>query len=168
MMEIKASKGKMRIVAEEPEAEFLAKVLKSLADKYAIPPSELDGKTGHVWYSSDGFKSANMSREEREEWNRSLHEFRGENRRKLEEWISALGAPSFPVTWILDFAEAETLLMVINDHRLGLAAKHDVAEHEMEHDLDRVKDPAKRGALFEIHVLSWMMERILHEFDHPS
>lgn len=167
-MKIETSKRGLKIILAQEEAEFLIGVLDALAKDYAVPPAEQDAAACDVWYSAEGCRSSGMTPAERAEWLGGLHEFRGENRRRLEAWAKKLRRGKFPMRWQLGFANAEVLLMGINDYRLGLAGRHDVAQHEMEHDLVRVKDPVKRQALHEIHVLGWMMEMMIQGMGRMS
>ncbi|MBI4024875.1 MAG: hypothetical protein HY360_07815 [Verrucomicrobia bacterium] len=162
-MQIHSSQEQLHILLEKTEADFLARVFRTLDMEYRIPPAEMDSKIERVWYSDEGHQSAGSSVEDREEWRRMLHEFRGENTKKIKSWLSTLQQAKNSIAWNFPLADAETLLAVVNDYRLALASKCDVAETEMEHDLDLIQDPVKRTALMEIHFLAWMMELILAE-----
>ena len=64
----------------------------------------------------------------------------------------------------LTLEESTTLISVVNDHRLFLAAKHEIGQAEMEmHSLEALHElkPARQFALYEIHLLGWIMEEVL-------
>ena len=163
MMQIQRDGDHLRLVLAEEEAKFLAPILRAVAAEYAIPPPELDAKVQGVWYSSEGMDRVQMPADERREWEHALHEFRGENSRKIGAWLAILAQTAPVITWSLEGEDVERLMIVLNDHRLSLAARHDVAEQEMEHDLDRIESPGKKQALFHIHILGAMIHRIIEE-----
>lgn len=165
-MEIHSTQEQLQIFLNQDEVRFLADVLESLKQKYQIPPELMDSKTSSVWYSMKGCSQMEMSEEDREEWLLGLQQHRTEYQGKMDGWLKCLKSADPEASLVLleiPFTEVEMLLSILNDHRLAMAAVHEVGQGEMEHDLEKVEDPIKRSALFQIHFLGWMMERIIGE-----
>ena len=160
-MKIASTARSIRMTLQSSEAPFIADVLVQLQKEYEVPPQELESKISEVWYSKKGHQGTGSSKEEIAEWNHSLFEFRGENARKIQDWIQLLRRESYPVVWDVPLQEVDSLLMILNDYRLSLAARYEVAESEMEHDLTQIEDARKRLALLQIHLLGIMMDEIL-------
>lgn len=161
-MEITSDSGKIQILLRNIEAPFLIQVFEELKNDYQVPPESMETKVAGVWYSNEGHLRVNSSEEEEREWNQELFEYRSHNVEKIEEWLRVLrNNENESILWEVPWHELDALLVVMNDHRLSLAARHEVAEVEMEHDLEKVADLQKRRALFQIHILGMIISRIL-------
>jgi hypothetical protein len=164
MMKVFSKKNHVLLSLDRPEAEFFVRIFCSLIGEYQTEPAQTHEKLADVWYPSLSLQVGNMSNQEIEDWNDQLFELRGERCASLEKWSSFLeAAKKFPVEWQISIAEAETLLMIFNDYRLATAAKHGLDDSELEHDFESVQDPQKKLALFEVHFLAWIMERVIDE-----
>ena len=148
------------------EKQLLLHTVDAILQNYKLKPAELDPKTAALWYSTRGCQTAGMSAEETREWLDSLHGFKSANAQLLEQWagqIKELEPAKFELT--IKLAHAASLVTVINDHRLHLAAKYDIGQDEMdmrswaEDELDLT--PEKQSALVQIEVLGWLIEVIL-------
>lgn len=166
-MKIISKDGWLRISPTSMEAEFLVRILSSLSLEYETEPAQLNAKLASAWYSTHDPENAEISEADIEDWNDQLFQLRGENKDKIEKWITILEG-EFPLEWTLSHEDAETFLMVINDYRLVCAANHHLDDAELEHDFESVADPERRLALFEIHFLAWIMEKMMEELSDSS
>ncbi|MBN2505928.1 MAG: DUF2017 family protein [Verrucomicrobia bacterium] len=152
--------------ASPTEARWFARILRALIDHYRIPPDELDAQTANAWYSTRGCATARMSANDTREWLQNLRQFRSARLPLLERCESRLRSPqpgrsaSLPLTR----AEASELVTALNDHRLALAAQHDIGETEMGSSLEQWLDlpRPKHQALADIHLLAHLVEQLLH------
>jgi len=147
------------------EGRILRQALLAIRQNYRVPPGEADSKMRGVWYAEEGCRRAGMSAEETEEWQRHLHGFRSDNLKLLERWCEEMArrrGGRYQVS--LSAEEASSFLTVVNDHRLLLAARHDIGQREMDcHSLREISrlPPAQQAALYEIHVLAYLMEELI-------
>jgi hypothetical protein len=147
------------------EKELLLHTVQAILANYKAKPGELDPKTAAVWYSTRGCKSAGMSAEETREWVESLHGYKSANAQLLDQWcaqIKEVSPEKFELA--VKVEQAGNLVTIINDHRLHLAAKHDIGQSDM--DLrswaeDEQVTSAKQSALVQIELLGWLIEVIL-------
>lgn len=147
------------------EGQLLLRVLRSIRKNYALKPEEIDEKTAQAWYSTKGCQAAGMSSEETREWREDLHEFKCANLRLVESWLDEVTRPHggrYRLRVPID--DAPTLLTVLNDHRLLMAARNDIGQGEMDaHDFEAagLLSLRKQIALLDIHFLAWIVEEIL-------
>jgi len=147
------------------EKELLLQTVQAILQNYALKPGELDPKTAAVWYSTRGCKSAGMTAEETREWVESLYNFKSANAKLLQRWcsqIKELEPGKFELA--VKLADAASLVTIINDHRLHLAAKHDIGQSDM--DLrswaeEEQLSSERQSALVQIELLGWLIEVIL-------
>lgn len=164
-MDVSRQNGKLAIRLNLFEAPLLRRSLEVLAENYRVPPADLDPATAAVWYSSRGCRTAGLSAEETRDWLASLHEFKNAHLRRLEDWIAQLaGVKPAGVTLLLELEAVDAFLVIVNDYRLLLAARHDIGEAEMDLLTDKAIEslaPARQAALMEIHYLAWLIEEVL-------
>jgi hypothetical protein len=147
------------------EKEILLNTVQAILQNYKLKPDELDPKTAAVWYSTRGCKSAGMSAEETRDWIDSLYSFKGANAALLEQWskqIKEVEPGKFELAIKLE--HAASLVTIINDHRLHLAALHDIGQEEMDlRDWVEEEQPnsEQQSALVQIELLGWLIEVIL-------
>jgi hypothetical protein len=147
------------------EKEILFHTVQTILQNYKLKPGELDAKTAAVWYSTRGCKSAGMSAEETRDWIDALYNFKSANAVLLQQWcdqIKEVEPGQFELAVKLE--DAASLVTIINDHRLHLAALHEIGQEDM--DLrDWVEneqlDSEKQSALVQIELLGWLIEVIL-------
>lgn len=151
----------LEIVLFPTETALLRSILHEIHRAYAIPADQLESTVRSVWFSGEGFRSAEMSPEDIEEWNQALHEFRGQNRVRCHEWILLLAQGGDPLLWRIGKEETDTLLTMLNDYRLYQAARNHIGQAEMEGDFALVESTAQRMALMEIRFLDWLIEMLL-------
>lgn len=147
------------------ERELLLHTVGAILENYKLKPAELDPRTAAVWYNTRGCKTAGMSEEETRDWVESLYSFKGANARLLEQWCEQIKEPE-PGKYELaiKLAEAGSLVTVLNDHRLHLAATHDIGQGEMDARgwiEDAQLPDEKQSALVQIELLGWLIEVIL-------
>ena len=147
------------------EKQVLLHTIEVILENYRTKPGELDPKTAAVWYSTRGCKSAGMSAEETREWIDSLYSFKGAHAELMEQWsgqIKEVEPSKFELA--IKVEHAPSLVTIINDHRLHLAAQYGIGEPEM--DLrqwieEEELTPEKQAALVQIEILGWLIELIL-------
>jgi hypothetical protein len=148
------------------ESFFLASALRDLIEKYRLKPNELDAATAAAWYSPRGCVAAGMSEEETKEWLENLHALkRGTRLQELEEWAAQLAkAETERPTLRIAIGHATGFITAINDHRLAVAARHEIGQSEMDArspwQLAKLA-PVRVKAVLEIHFLAWMIEETL-------
>jgi hypothetical protein len=147
------------------EKELLLQVVGAILHNYKLKPDDLDPKTAAVWYSTRGCKNLGMSEEETREWVDALYGFKGANAQLLERWcaqIKETEPDKFELA--VKVADAASLVTIINDHRLHLAAVHDIGQRDMDvRDwVDEEDTPSeKASAMVQIELLGWLIEVIL-------
>src|SRR5262245_36403285 len=115
------------------EKQLLLQVVEAMLANYRLKPEEIDPKTADVWYSTRGCKSAGMSADETREWIDNLYSFKSANAKLLEQWVDEIKETAPDIFELaIKLEHASNLLTVINDHRLHLAAYHDIGQHEMD------------------------------------
>ena len=147
------------------ERELLRHILGRIIANYRAKPEQLGPKAASAWYSTQGCNSVKMSAEETREWVESLRQYKSANAERLQacvEQISQIGAGQAALKISLE--DASGLMVALNDHRLLLAARHDISQKEMDvrslPDFSRLP-AAQQTALSEIHLLAWIIEEIL-------
>jgi hypothetical protein len=148
------------------EREFVLQTANTILANYKLKPTDIDPKTAAVWYSTRGCKRAGMSEEETREWVDSLYGFKGANAQLLECWckqIKEVEPDKFELAVKLD--HAPSLVTIINDHCLHLAAVHDIGQTDIDmrgwtNDEEEIPSE-KSSAIVQIELLSWLIEGIL-------
>lgn len=161
-MQVYSAPDYLEIVLFEPEAALLEDIFEQIISNYQTRPEDLEGTVRGVWYSGEGFHSAQMDSDDVAFWLDDLYSFRGENSKKCERWIEEIQTEDYPMLWRVSHEDVDTLLTVINDHRLYCAAQHSIGDQEMEMPLEEIDDISVKQALIEIHFLAWLMELILN------
>jgi hypothetical protein len=155
------------------EGTLLRRVFEQLRAQYRLKPDDIDPKTAAAWYSTRGCQSAGMSTEDTRLWIEHLHEFKAARLEKLEAWTRQLVAPRQPgaLRLTIPLEDADAFMAALNDHRLRLAACHEIGQKEMDahspQTLDRLPIH-QQEALLEIHVLAWLIEETLHSLPEPG
>jgi len=147
------------------ERKVLERSIAALLQNYKVRPEEADQKITAVWYSARGCQRARMSADETAEWLKQLHLVRTGRMEVLEVCLKQFTAQSQP-PWALRIpvSRAEALLTALNDHRLLLAARHDIGEAQMSvrtfAALTKLP-PDQQTALCEIEFLAYMVEELI-------
>src|SRR3954469_2371964 len=154
------------------ERKVLERALTTLLENYQVNPAEIDERAAAVWYSSAGCRSAGMSTEETADWMKQLYALRFGRIAILRECLEQLGAGPEAASGMRVRAEqADALMTALNDHRLLLAAHHDIGEAEMSvrswAALARL--PARQQTtLFEIEFFAYLIDELLRLLSDPA
>ena len=164
-MKADRDKDHVRLTFNLLEARVLRHIFESLIANYSLPPDQLDAKAASVWYSTRGCQTAGMTAEETRDWLEQLHGFRSAHLALLQEGARQLGRRTGDhVELRVSLPDAATLVGVLNDHRLLVAARNDIGQREMDlsaRSAAKELAAAQQTALFEIHLLAWMIEELL-------
>ncbi|HTD85600.1 MAG TPA: hypothetical protein VK850_03405 [Candidatus Binatia bacterium] len=159
-------KGQLVLQFGTLEKEILLQTVDTILQNYKLKPADLDPRTAAVWYSTRGCKNADMSEDDTREWVETLYGFKGANARLLERCcaqIKEIEPDKFELA--IKLADAAGLVTVINDHRLHLAAIHDIGQSDMDNrgwvDEEEQLPSEKESALVQIELLGWLIEVIL-------
>ncbi len=154
------------------ERKVLERTIAALLQNYKIRPDEADQKVAAVWYSARGCQRARMSADETADWLKQLHNVRTGRIEVLKICLKQFAAQTQP-PWALGIAvsQAEGLMTALNDHRLLLAARHDIGEAEMSvrsfSSLSKLP-PAQQTTLCEIEFLAYMVEELIQLLQKPA
>lgn len=164
-MNVARKANELRFTFNLMECRILLRVLRAITRNYALAPEELDPRSREAWYSGRGCRSAGFSEEETIDWLKSLHQFKGARLHLVEQWYAQLTRTSEGSSRLrVALDDAPALLSALNDHRLLMAARHEIGQTEMDtHDLNAAEKLGhqKQAALLEIHFLAWIIEEIL-------
>lgn len=154
------------------EKMLLERALTTVAQNYKINPAELDEHAAAVWYSPAGCRSARMSAEETADWLKQLQSLRMGRVAVLEECLRQLNAKEqSPIKMEIGREQADNLMTAINDHRLLVAAHHNIGEAEMNmRTLASISKlpPSQQTALFEIEFLAYLIDELLQLLSEPA
>ncbi|HXG48487.1 MAG TPA: DUF2017 family protein [Methylomirabilota bacterium] len=168
-MQARREKDRIVMTTNAQEARVLREVLQTIADYYGRKPQELDARARAAWYSTRGCEAAGLSPDETSEWLEQLHGFRSARRERLAGWSRQLAeGAGRSATLHLSLEDAPAFVTALNDHRLLLAAQHDIGEAEMDARsiFAMLKlPPAQQRALFEVHLLAWFIEVVLRALE---
>jgi len=146
-------------------SQILLASLRTVSRNYQIQPDDLDAETAAVWYSSRGCETARMTPEETADWRSNLHSIKRANLELIQRWIRTLSRKKEGVCrFRIRLDEAPSFLTVLNDHRLLLAARHQIGQEEMDHRLvDQFNHltSAQQTALLEMELMGLVMEEVL-------
>ena len=155
------------------EKMVLERALATVAQNYKINPAELDERAAAVWYSPAGCRTARMSAEETADWLKQLQSLRMGRVAVLEECLRQLNEKreQTPIKMEIGREQADSLMTAINDHRLLVAAHHDIGEAEMNmRTLASISKlpPSQQTALFEIEFLAYLIDELLQLLSEPT
>lgn len=156
----------LRLSFDSFEARMLRGILDALIANYQVPPDRLDPKAAEVWYSRRGCQTAGMSPEETRDWLEQLYGYKSAHLALLRHCRAQLARQwHSPFELVVPLDQAPALMTALNDHRLLLAARHDIGQEEMDMPMRQAlrKLPAvQRTALLQIDFLAWIIQEILH------
>ena len=165
-------KGRLTLTVEPGERRLFRRVLEAILRNYQTPPEALPAPVARVWYSTAGCRSARMSAEQTGEWIDELRAIRKSRLRLLQRFVRQMpsaGKGSSELRMSTD--QAAVFMTALNDHRLFLAARHDLGEAEMNWPFfasAAALKPARRKALFEIGALALVIEILLSVLDQEA
>jgi hypothetical protein len=162
-------KGRLTLTIEAGERPRFRRVLETIIRNYQTPPEALPDAVSRVWYSTAGCQSARMSAEQTRDWMDQLRAIRNSRLRLLQRFLGELqseGKGSCELRMSTD--QAADFMTSLNDHRLFLAAQHEIGEAEMDQPFfasaASLTSP-RRTALFEIGALAVVIEMLLSVVD---
>ena len=159
------SKNGLTLAFSSLEGRILQQILRQIVVNYQANPQEFDPKAAAAWYSTRGCEGVKMSADETREWLEDLHQYKSANVEQMTRWSRRLALMKAGECRLnLKVEEAAILLTALNDHRLLVAAHHDIGQNEMDarmlDALGRLA-PVQQRALSEIHFLACIIEEIL-------
>jgi len=147
------------------ESALLRHLFQQIIANYQTKPEQLDPKAASAWYSTTGCQKAGMSKEETRDWLETLYGYKSASLAHLKDWSSALESPKEGHCQIqLKLEDASILLTALNDHRLLLAATHNIGQKEMDAcslPTFNTLEASQQIALSEISFLAGLIERVL-------
>ena len=165
-MQATMNRRRLALVFDALEGRILREILGKIVANYQLNPEQLDAKAASAWYSTRGCERAKMSAEETREWLQNLHQYKSGNVAQLLRWCRRLAPAKAEgqVRLSMTVEQASIFLTALNDHRLFLAAWHDIGQDEMDATpavfLTKLQ-VAQQVALSEIHFLGWIIQKIL-------
>lgn len=163
------SKETLTLTIEPGERRLLRRVLEAIIQNYQTPPEALPAPVAQVWYSTAGCRGARMSAEQTSEWIDQLRAIRKSRLRLLQRFVRQMQSPDKGNSELqMNTEQAAVFMTSLNDHRLFLAARHEIGEAEMNWPFfssPAALKPARRKALFEIGVLGFVIEILLSAID---
>jgi len=164
-MRVEKTGAKLTLSFSIMESRRWLRTLGQIIANYQLKPNEIDPKAASVWYSTRGCERAGMSAEETREWVENLQQFKSANVQLLKSWSRSAGrSKEGQSRFSLKLEDAPILLTALNDHRLLLAATHDIGQEEMDMralSMPQNLKPAQQLALSEIHFLACVIEEVL-------
>src|SRR5262245_16069965 len=125
-------KGRLILTVEERERRPFQRVLEAIIRNYKTPPETLPAAVSQVWYSTAGCRSARMSEDQTAEWIDELHTIRKSRLRLLQRCVRELESADKGSSELrMSIDQGVALMTALNDHRLFLAARHNIGEAEM-------------------------------------
>jgi hypothetical protein len=145
------------------ESRIIQHILRQIMVNYQTKPEQLDAKAAAVWYSTRGCETAKMSAEDTQEWVENLHHYKSANVQHLIKWSRRLATLNKTGQCRLNVKldHAPILLTALNDHRLLIAATHDIGQEEMDSLTISSLKPAQQTAISEIDFLGAIIQEIL-------
>ena len=164
---MKASRENDQIVLRlaPSEVQFLRRIFASIIRQYLLKPDEVHPSVADVWYSKRGCVSAGLDEEQTREWIENLHNLKSANVAALRRWRRSI-APrgETAATLALLDEDSQTLVTVLNDHRLMCAARYNIGEEEMDirtiAQVEKLR-PRQRAALMDVMFLGAIIETLL-------
>jgi hypothetical protein len=158
-------KDRVTLTFNALESRVLRQILGSIAANYKVPPAQMDPRMTAVWYSTRGCETARMSAEDTRDWLEQLHGFKSANLGLIADWIKQLAqCQKGQYELCVNLEQASRLVTVLNDHRLLAAAQNNIGQEAMDMPSQQALQklaPAQQVALFEIHLLAWIVEELL-------
>ena len=150
--------GQWRLSFNEPEAEFLINVLARMGRHYQEDVSRLPPALRAYWQGTLTRGSLGGSedlKESQEMLAEARADLRSERLALAENWIRDYELAEEHDPWQVDItaAERDEFVAMLNDRRMLLALEAGVTETDMEADLTKISNEARRACILEIDVL---------------
>jgi hypothetical protein len=150
--------GQWRLSFNEPEAQFLINVLARMARHYQEDISRLPPMLRAYWAGAIT-RGETGGDEQLKESQEVLAEARGELRAErlalAENWMRDFELAEEREPWIVEIsaAERDEFISMLNDRRMLLALEGGITEADMDADLGKISNEARRAGILEIDVL---------------
>jgi len=173
-MRLTRTKSLLRFTCGPLETRLLRNVFTELLAQYRLKPGEVDPNTAAAWYSTRGCQTAGMTAEETQDWLNHLQQLKGGSVTRLEDWSAQLGRPGQDPdnsSLHVRLEDADSFITALNDHRLRVASCRQIGQREMDVESPQalaVLPVAQQEALFEIHILAWLIEDTLRALEAGS
>jgi hypothetical protein len=150
--------GQWRLSFNEPEAEFLVNVLARMGRHYQEDVSRLPPTLKAYWQGTltrGGARGNEDLKESQEVLAEARTELRSERLALAENWMRDYELAEERDPWQVDIstAERDEFVAMLNDRRMLLALEAGVTEADMETDLAKISNEARRACILEIDVL---------------
>ena len=146
-----------RLSFNEPEADFLVNVLARMARHYQEDVSRLPPALRAYWQGTltRGKASGADLKESQEVLAEARTELRAERLALAENWMRDYELAEERDPWQVDITatERDEIVSMLNDRRMLLALEAGITEADMEADLGKMSDDARRARVLEIDVL---------------
>jgi len=148
------------------EAIWLLNTFQSLQESYETPMESLSDRERAYWKGSllDPKASSSQLKNESESLESERLEWKENRLIIVNRWLDQFNDfnPKREFKFKVLKEEADALLQITNDRRLLLAANHEIQEEDMHHDLEKLHQNPKAGALIEIDFLAFVQSAVIH------
>lgn len=161
-MQVFRDGNQFEIILFPAEAGIFQRALRDIASSYRKPPRSHPGDIGRLWEEP----ALSMDKEDEKIWQEDMQGFRGENARLADDLLVQLAnVREIPCVLQVPLEQIDSVVTILNDQRLYLAARHGIGEEEMGGEMDAVSDEILKNALLQIHLLAWLIELVLMRMD---
>jgi len=142
----------------EPEAAFLITVLARLGRQYQEDVAHLPPALRTYWQGTitrGGVAGKDDLKESQEVLAEARTELRAERLALVETWMREFELTEERDPWKVEIstAERDEFVAMLNDRRMLVALEIGITEQDMETDLSRISNEARRATIWEIDVL---------------
>jgi hypothetical protein len=148
--------GQWQLSFSEPEAHFIINVLARLGKHYQEDVARMPAALRAYWQGNiTRGPNKNDLKESQEVLAEARTELRAERLGLVETWLREFELTDEHDPWQVEVSSAERdeFVAMLNDRRLLLSLELGITETEMEMDLGRISDEARRAGILEIDVL---------------
>ncbi len=154
------------------EAIWLLNTFQFLQQSYETPMEGLTDQERAYWKGSllDPDASSSQLKNESEALELERLIWRGDRLKIVNRWLDQFNGfkPQQEFEFKFLKEEADALLQITNDRRLLLAANHEIGEEDMHHDLEKLHQNPKAGALIEIDFLAFVQSAVIHCLEYEE
>ena len=150
--------GQWKLSFNEPEADFVINTLARLGRLYQEDIAQMSPAVRAYWEGvlTRGRAAGNEDLQESQEvLSDARNELRGERLALVENWIREYELAEERDPWRVEISSAERdeFIAMLNDRRMMLALELGITESDMEADLGKISNEARRAGILEIDVL---------------
>lgn len=165
-MKIEVNSEAISLHLHPSEAIWLLNTFQSLQQSYETPMESLSDQERSYWKGSllDPHASSSLLKNASEALELERLEWKDHRLTIINRWLDQFNdfnpKQEFEFKFLKE--EADALLQITNDRRLLLAANHNIQEEDMHHDLEKLHQNPKAGALIEIDFLAFVQSAVIH------